>query len=880
MAAMSELERCAKRIAKRTTLGTKGALDLLVEVSDRADRMRQTGVSDPIVAAAHDLASRKLDQAQTKRLDALRSASKRAILMNDIRPGGIAGVYRALQRLLVWTPLGGGRLNSIEAKGDWLSRAMIAPMISRLRRDGLLGIAIQGQLDHEVAEAIWRKRGGAPDANVKISAPAQKIADEIYKPLNYGKNRLNGVGTRIGDATDYVTKTNWNPRQLRAAAGPGASGEEAFRAWWAKDGPRMADKTFENLTPLEGETLAQAKERFGRAVWEGRVTGIVHTYRGPGMADDYVPYAFEGTRNLAEMYSHERTIYWKSAKDWSDHMRDFGGGHSIYYNALSTLMQTGRHVALMDALGTNPRASWNMLLDSIRHEYRTDLANMTLEQQEKFKGRLNRLDRIMDRLDGTTEAPHNKFLAELTETAALLENMGKLGFVQATHAFAAPMTVSAELAHHGVNQLSALPKIVSAMLEGRGPEELQEVKEQLAAYTHGGLAALHGSYSQSSPGVPGFLSWVHANFMRATGLPLLIDRFQTNGVKAVLSNMLGRAENFAALNEHQQALLKRYGMNAEDFNLLRAAEADGRKYLTPDAALRVDDAAVEARLRAAGQIAEDATPERIARQIRDWKWDQSDRLGMYLNDAAQHATVTPGARERAMVFSRLAPGSIQWMLMRSLSQFKMWPLAAFNQIIMREFGLALSNKQIATGLFSILGMSVIGGAMRMATRDMAAGRPQRDYTNPNTLLAALAQGGGLGLYGDFLFGETSRFGAGFVSSLMGPMAADMDTLSRMLGRFRKDLHDQPDKAMQHLYPDLAHNFVNHLPFANLIYLKGALDYMLFFHLYEAASPGFWDRTNRRLMREQGRVMSGYQPGAPIPHTPWAIGAPTFQPQGQ
>jgi hypothetical protein len=49
-----------------------------------------------------------------------------------------------------------------------------------------------------------------------------------------------------------------------------------------------------------------------------------------------------------------------------------------------------------------------------------------------------------------------------------------------------------------------------------------------------------------------------------------------------------------------------------------------------------------------------------------------------------------------------------------------------------------------------------------------------------------------------------------------------------------------------------------------IRLKGALDYLLWFHLYEAASPGWLDRTNRRLQREQGRTMLGYEPGAGVP----------------
>lgn len=45
--------------------------------------------------------------------------------------------------------------------------------------------------------------------------------------------------------------------------------------------------------------------------------------------------------------------------------------------------------------------------------------------------------------------------------------------------------------------------------------------------------------------------------------------------------------------------------------------------------------------------------------------------------------------------------------------------------------------------------------------------------------------------------------------------------------------------------------------------------MLFYHPYEAASPGWWDRTNRRLVEEQGRAMTGYVPGGGVPEeVPW------------
>ncbi len=55
----------------------------------------------------------------------------------------------------------------------------------------------------------------------------------------------------------------------------------------------------------------------------------------------------------------------------------------------------------------------------------------------------------------------------------------------------------------------------------------------------------------------------------------------------------------------------------------------------------------------------------------------------------------------------------------------------------------------------------------------------------------------------------------------------------------------------------------------MLYLKGLLDYMLWYHLFGAASPGWWERTNRLLIKEQGRAMTGYVPGGSVPYgMPW------------
>jgi hypothetical protein len=165
----------------------------------------------------------------------------------------------------------------------------------------------------------------------------------------------------------------------------------------------------------------------------------------------------------------------------------------------------------------------------------------------------------------------------------------------------------------------------------------------------------------------------------------------------------------------------------------------------------------------------------------------------------------------------------------------------------------------------------------MMVRDATNGNPIRDPRDPKTLMAALAQGGGVGLLGDFMFGETNRMGGGLIDTLAGPVLGDLGALAKIFYKVRDDTYGIGGDAhhgkgtYSDIWADIAHFTKGHIPFANLIGLKGALDYLLWNHIFEAISPGYWERTNRRQLKEQGRAKWGYTPGAGVPSYPWGTG---------
>jgi hypothetical protein len=887
---MRSTEDCIAQVAAKGAISQKAAAQILEDLAVRAEKMRTSGADDPIVAAAGAAGMAIKEKARADFLDAVRNADARARMMERATGesvGGIApqqtlagrlvpgmkklGMADGLRSMMHWVP-GADAKDSAETMWQSLSRNMIAAVGNRLRRDGVekAALAMRGtELEHEVAEAMWRANGGAPDANAKISTIGQKIADAMSPALDLLKRRQNAEGARIGTAVDYVTHTNWDPRQLRRAAGPTADPEAAFEAWRAREEPRMAEKTFDDIEPNEGETEAEARTRFLRSVFFATASGV--HLRQPGMAGmaadegGFVPPAFEGTHNIARSVSQPRVVYWNNARDWLDHMREFGGGDGLYAQVSRTLNTGARKTALMHYFGTNPAANLNMVIRKIQEQNREDLDGL-----HRFNNQTENLRNTMGRLDGSLNIPANADHAQAFETLMSLEAAAHLGGVSVTHLSAAPGTFGAEMAHHGVGRMETLGNIARAIVRGRGDQIEQDALADAGAYAHGYANAQARAAGAFDHGIPGFASWAAGHFMRLTGLPQVLDKLQAHAVKSVLMDRLGRAsgETFDKIEEHQRVALGSYGIGSDEWDLIRNAAGpamvNGKRWVTPHDGTASDPAEVEAMLRTRGELTDKSTPKQISDAVQGKQWDMADRLGMYLDDAADHGAVRPGVRERAMMLGNLRPGDKSYMLWRALGQFKMWPLAAANQILGREIAMSLSKKEMFSNIGALLALGTAGGALRMAVNDAASGNVQRDYRNPVTLLAALAQGGGLGIYGDFLFGETSRLGSGGIATMVGPIGSDVDRFYRMYTDLMVELRDRPDHALSHLAPDLIRFAVGHVPFANLIYLKGALDYLLWYHLYEAASPGWWERTNRRIAREQGRTMQGYEPGGGVP----------------
>jgi hypothetical protein len=128
----------------------------------------------------------------------------------------------------------------------------------------------------------------------------------------------------------------------------------------------------------------------------------------------------------------------------------------------------------------------------------------------------------------------------------------------------------------------------------------------------------------------------------------------------------------------------------------------------------------------------------------------------------------------------------------------------------------------------------------MQLKEVAKGREMRE-PSPEAFLAAALQGGGLGIYGDFLFGEANRYGGGTLETLAGPgigtVSETIDLLQRARGVVTGGDVDFGGDAIRLLK--------SNTPFANLFYTKEAMNYMVWYQLQEMNNPGYLQRAERR-----------------------------------
>ncbi len=841
----SGYEKCLDEIAKAGGEGITRdtAQDILDQVDTRRERvMREQGLDRDaaIRQAAKELGDEARMAAAIEKRNALLNRQAREARRTRIEnaPNVVDGMRAEIHGIN--TPTKGGRFS---AQAEWraLQDEYQAGMARDLQKAGLFKVARGGTKDEAIGREMFELSKGA-DGKPGISGDkeALQVAQIFHRYQSLAKEGVNKVGGWIGDYAGYITRTSHDADKIRQAG---------LDAWKAEILLKLdQDRTFEGVDNRDG---------FLNSTWHALTTGVHIGKDGPvGLKDP----AFTGPGNAAKKASQERLLHFKDAQSWIDYNKQFGHG-SLLRSLMSNLERSARLTAIMRRFGTNPRAEFEQ---DLRH-FQESLRETDPEQVAKVQNWRQALQNRFDVLDGTSSIPVNRQAARIASLVRLDESMAKLGGVALTH-LSAGMTRAAELRHHGIGFLENYGDYAKSFFRGRGRStDTKEVADLLHAGLDGLVNDIRSRFDPDD-GLPGRASSIANTYFKYTGLTYLYDAMRS-GAEMLLSRHLGRnlQHGFGALPDELRTMLTAYDVSPEEWEMLRGVpdhtQAHGRTFLTPDAGERVDTAAMEAALRDRGAIPDGAKQDGVDRAVADGRQALAMKLHAYINDTGGRAMISPGVEERAILLQGTRPGTPAGEALRFLAQFKLWPTALVTRGLGREIYSTRTGTQAAIGIAHMAAAGAAFGYLRMVISDLASGRNPRNPMDPATAIAAIAQGGGLGIFGDFLFGQTSRFGHSFAETLAGPVLGEgvsalMDMWNNMKQVAVSAAEGNPRQskaAAKNLSADAFRTTMNQLPFANLFYARAIFEYFFTHQIQEAMSPGYLRRYEQSVRRNTGQT---------------------------
>lgn len=810
---LDQLRRQVKglRGVARTARTMMGAEDVAAGLQTEAMKAADTLANNLEMAAVIEKRNAALN---------MNARLKAASYINQFREAKLD--FEGFRGLLVGTERkrAGGRI-SVEAeqknfRGEWLGG-----MIADLEKGDLMRQFTSGDFDRDVSVALHNMGKGLD--NSKLSPEAVKIAEIVNKYQTDARNTRNRFGAWIRDLNGYITRQTHDMFKIRDA------GEKAFKEFVL---PRLdLQRSLRDFDGTADDFLTRVYDDFAAGSHMKVVAG-----------EDDLQALGRGS-SLARRESVSRVLYFKDGNASFEYNQKFGQGR-LAETVLGGLEQSAKSAGLMKLLGTNPEATVTRLFDEYAESLRGDPA-----RRAKFLERRGELENLLSHVDGRANIPGDVTAAKISSFVRSWVSMTKLGGALIS-SITDLSNYAAELRFgQDKNLLSGTLEGIGALTQGRASGEKKQILSSLGVFHESTLGSVFARFD-SPELMGGKTSAAMQTFFKLTGLNWWTETLR-DGYALTHSHYLATnsGQSFDKLPEALRDMLGLYNIDAGKWDVLRIAtmqEADGRAYMTPEGLKTVPRAALENYITSIGRTVSDAS-------VANLQDDLASALRTMTIDRMHHAVIEPGARTRAFMLRGTKPGTVPGELLRFATQFKSFPVALIQSTLGREvygrgydtLGDYLKNgKGDMVGMATFLALSMSMGYAAMSIKDLLKGRNPRPVDDPRTWAAAFVQGGGLGIYGDFLFGKYNRMGGTLSGSLIGPAANLIDTAADLWTRIRTgdDVAGTAFKAL-----------IDNTPFMNLFYTRAALDYLVLYKVQEALNPGFLRRMEKRIERENGQT---------------------------
>jgi len=732
------LERCIVDLEKEGKL-TPDQAERAREVYGRLRRHHERSmgpVSAEALASADAVAAIERDALLAKR-DALLQVAAQKRIIADM--ASFKGKSRGRAAAALFDHDGQAPYLNVEALRRTIvgrAHAKMPAILERHRRNLAGAVRNTDDLGDLVREAKGRDTG---------NLNAREMADAFWQVAEDLRLRFNAAGGKIGKIEGWFPQTHSSAR-VRAA------GLEEWRPFVLGDVEGTTIPVFERSRmideatgkPFDDETLALV------------LGDVFETIRTEGWAGR-APSGAGGGKKLANRRADHRFLHF-TPEGWLAYQARFGdGGEAAPFDAMMGHVEgMARDTAHMEILGPNPAATVRWLKDGLIKDAQVD-ADPAGGLIDKAKFGALRIQQLYDTTSGALNSPVSTKWARRFGTwrslnvsqflgGAVLSALTDTGFQAITRAF------------NGLPVTGALTGYLKLLTPANKANQRIAVRLGLIAEEASKMGTAQQRYLGESIGH----EWARRladGVLRVSGLSPWTQAGRWAFGMEFLGHLADNVEvRFDALSGPLRRALERYGLSADDWDIMRSAplyEHKGASFMRPE-----DIAAME------GQWG----PEKAGKL--------ADRLLAMVLTETDYAVPVASVRARSLM-SWGQPGTFAGEASRNAFLFKSFGVS----MLLSHGRRMMSHKPFEAAVYGA-GLSItltMLGALVVQSKEIKRGRdplPMADAPEWNEekgrfeggfWARAMFQGGGFGIFGDFAAAGTSGRTGSLAEAVAGPV---------------------------------------------------------------------------------------------------------------
>lgn len=609
----------------------------------------------------------------------------------------------------------------------------------------------------------------------------------------------------IAEGGQLSKRATWRiPNPRIDAAKARALGTDGFKQLARDIADRRDILDFETGKPMSDAKFEAVLDEVTRDIMEG---------------GDGLPSATQrGARSVGNSRTFARFFAIKDAESWMRFAETVGEHASVFETMTGHIAGMAEDVGLMKVMGRNPDATMRFMLDLMEREpgrlrvegdpadpksiAKAAKANKAIENRVRVEKRL--LEDLYAEVTGANRNPVNMTLARTLADARHWLSAAQLG-----SAIISSITDTGTLAmasrFNGLPVAGTLAR-ATQMMSQKGAEVFaaqQGIVMDTLAHAVGQADRVMGENIRT--GVAAKVS--NAN-IRLSGLrrwtAVLRAAF---GLEMMAHVARERGTAFADIAPDFRAALDRYGIAEADWKLIaEAIPHEPRPGATFTRAVDVAEG---------GSAAHRSAAEKLSRLV---------------NTEMDYAVIESDPVTRALLIGQSRPGTAGGEVRRAVTMYRAFPATFMMMHFARAAARGWDGSRLGHAAISFVTMMGLGAAA-MQAKEILAGRDplSLDPTSPHGLRAwgkATLQGGGLGVFGDLLFIDQTKYGNSWAATAAGPLASSVETV---LGDFVfKNVQLAGKGERTHFLGDALYAAGRHLPgsslwFARLQFQRRVLD---------------------------------------------------------